>query len=421
GTTDIGISVSRVSSGEFVVLLTDMQNEESATWIIQRMFTAMNEPLQIESTDILLDVRIGVSMYPNDGDDPELLLANAGAALREAKAALGRDVCLYFSQEMNQRSQAQLRMEGQLHRAVKRGELFLEYQPVIDMSTGRISSFEALIRWRHPELGLVTPDNFIPIAENTGLIEAIGWWVLETACRQLNAWQASGHEHLSIAINVSAVQLRNAELADHIIGIVEQTGIIPGSLTIEITESALIHHIDTAVLIITRLSSAGVRVSLDDFGTGYSSLSYLKRFSIDIVKIDRSFLQDFPSHAHDTAIISAIIAMAHSLGLHVIAEGVETEEQLKVLQSLKCDECQGYLFSKPISREQATLLLSNPTNIRRKVWAAGSHEKLVNNSALSGVLNNIVVAAEQHVARVDAHQPEQLRAAGDKNQAFLTK
>ncbi|QDF67063.1 EAL domain-containing protein [Shewanella sp. SNU WT4] len=312
-------------------------------------------------------------------------------------------------------------MEGQLHRAVKRGELFLEYQPVIDMSTGRISSFEALIRWRHPELGLVTPDNFIPIAENTDLIEAIGWWVLETACRQLNAWQASGHEHLSIAINVSAVQLRNAELADHIIGIVEQIGILPGSLTIEITESALIHHIDTAVSIITRLSSAGVRISLDDFGTGYSSLSYLKRFSIDIVKIDRSFLQDFPFHAHDTAIISAIIAMAHSLGLHVIAEGVETEEQLKVLQTLKCDECQGYLFSKPISREQATLLLSNPTNIRRKVWAAGSHEKLVNNSALSGVLNNIVVAAEQHVARVNAHQPEQLRAAGDKNQAFLTK
>lgn len=388
GTTNIGISVSRVSSGEFVVLLTDMQSEESTTWIIQRMFTSMHEPLEVESTEVLLDVRIGVSLYPNDGDDPDLLLANAGAALREAKAAVGRDVCLYFSKEMNLRSQTQLRMEGQLHRAVERGELFLEYQPVIDMSTGRISSFEALIRWRHPELGLVTPDNFIPMAENAGLIEAIGAWVLETACRQLNAWQASGHDHLSMAINLSPVQLRKAELADNIVGIVEQTGITPGSLSIEITESGLIQNLDTAVSIIERLSSVGIRVSLDDFGTGYSSLSYLKRFPIDIVKIDRSFLQDFPSHAHDTAIISAIIAMAHSLGLHVIAEGVETEEQLKVLQSLKCDEIQGYLFSKPISREQATALLSSPSNIRRKVWAAGSHEKLTNNSALSGVLNN---------------------------------
>lgn len=388
GATNIGVSVSRVSSGEFVVLLTDMQSEESTTWIIQRMFAAMNEAVHIESTDVFLDVRIGVSMYPNDGDDPDLLLANAGAALREAKTTVGRDVCLYFSKEMNQRSKTQLRMEGQLHRAIERGELFLEYQPVIDMSTGRISSFEALIRWRHPELGLVTPDNFIPMAENAGLIEAIGDWVLENACRQLKAWQARGHDHLSMAINLSPVQLRKAELAENIVSIVEQTGISPGSLTIEITESALIQNLDTAVSIIDRLSAVGIRVSLDDFGTGYSSLSYLKRFPIDIVKIDRSFLQDFPSHAHDTAIISAIIAMAHSLGLHVIAEGVETEEQLKVLQNLKCDEIQGYLFSRPISREQATALLTSPSNIRRQVWAAGSNDRPVNNSALSGVLNN---------------------------------
>ncbi len=388
GTSNIGISVSRISSGEFVVLLTDMQSDESTTWIIQRMFASMNEPIQIESTEVLLDVRIGASIYPNDSDDPDILLANAAAALREAKSAPGRDVCLYFNKEMSLRSKNQLRMEGQLHRAVERDELFLEYQPVVDMSTGRISSFEALIRWRHPELGLVTPDNFIPMAENAGLIDEIGNWVLKTACRQLKVWQSSGHEHLSMAVNFSAVQLRKSELADLVIDIVEQSGVPPSSITIEITESALIQNLDTAVSIIDGLSNAGLRVSLDDFGTGYSSLSYLKRFPIDIVKIDRSFLRDFPTHAHDTAIISAIIAMAHSLGLHVIAEGVETEEQLHVLQNLKCDEIQGYLFSRPISREQATILLRKPTDIRRRVWESGSNDHAIENSALSGVLNH---------------------------------
>lgn len=388
GTSNIGISVSRISSGEFVVLLTDMQSDESTTWIIQRMFAAMNEPVQIEGTEVLLDVRIGTSIYPNDNDDPDILLANAAAALREAKSAPGRDVCLYFNKEMNLRSQTQLRMEGQLHRAVEREELFLEYQPVVDMSTGRISSFEALLRWRHPELGLVAPDNFIPMAENAGLIDDIGNWVLKTACQQLKVWQSSGHEHLSMAINFSAVQLRKLELADLVINVVEESGVPPASLTIEITESALIQNLDTAVSIIDTLSNSGLRVSLDDFGTGYSSLSYLKRFPIDIVKIDRSFLRDFPTHAHDTAIISAIIAMAHSLGLHVIAEGVETEEQLHVLQNLKCDEIQGYLFSRPISREQATILLAKPTDIRRRVWDAGSSDTAIPNSALSGVLNH---------------------------------
>ncbi len=388
GAENIGVSVSHVNSGEFAVLLTDMQNEESATWIIQRLFASLNEPVQLEGTEVFLDARVGASMYPDDGKDPDILLTNASLALREAKATLGRDVCLYYSKEMNLRSKTQLRMEGELHRALERNELFIEYQPVVSMKTGRIASFEALLRWRHPELGLVSPEDFISIAENAGLIENIGSWVLENACRQLKAWQIAGHDHLTMAVNFSAVQLRKPELAERVLSTVEQVGILPTSLTIEITESALIQNFETAESTINALSRAGMRISLDDFGTGYSSLSYLKHFPIDVVKIDKSFLHDFPDHAHDTAIVSAIIAMVHSLGLHVIAEGVEVDRQLQVLQDLRCDSIQGYLFSKPISREQATALLASPSNIRRRVWATASSDMSVDNAVLAGVLNN---------------------------------
>ena len=388
GTENIGVSVSYVKSGEFVVLLTDMRSEESATWIIQRLFASLSEPVQLEGTEVFLDARAGASMYPGDGKDPDILLTNASLALREAKATLGRDICLYYSKEMNLRSKAQLHMKGQLHRALERNELFIEYQPVVSMKTARIASFEALLRWRHPELGLVSPEDFILIAENAGLIENIGSWVLENACRQLKAWQIAGHEHLTMAVNFSAVQLRKPGLAERVLSIVEQVGILPTSLTIEITESVLIQNFETAETTINALSRAGMRISLDDFGTGYSSLSYLKHFPIDVVKIDKSFLHDFPDHAQDTAIVSAIIAMVHSLGLHVIAEGVEVDRQLQVLQELRCDSIQGYLFSKPIPREQATALLACQSNIRRRVWATAASMVPVDNAVLAGVLNN---------------------------------
>jgi len=387
---NIGISVSRIGGGEFVVLLTDMKDEESTTWVTQRMFAAMREPVELDGNEIVLDARIGISLYPSDSEEPDVLLANAGAALHEAKATHGRDVCLYYSKELNIRSKEQLRMETHLHRAVERNELFLEYQPLVDMRSGIIGGFEALLRWRHPELGMVRPDQFIPMAEHAGLIDDIGDWVLDTACRQLKNWHDAGYEKLSMAINFSAVQLRRVDLSERVVSIVEAAGVTPDRLTAEITESALIQSLETAVSIIDGLDGAGLRVALDDFGTGYSSLSYLKRFPIDVVKIDRSFISDFPSHTHDTAIVSAVIAMAHSLGLKVVAEGVENDRQLQVLQDLQCDEIQGYLFSKPVSREQATALLASPAGIRRMVRAAGQaglaggHDA---DSVIAGVLN----------------------------------
>jgi EAL domain-containing protein (putative c-di-GMP-specific phosphodiesterase class I) len=354
------------------------------------MFAAMREPMQLDGHEVVLDTRMGISLYPADSEDPETLLANAGAALREAKAAAGRDVCLFFSNEMNARSGEQLRVEGHLHRAVERNELFLEFQPLVDMRSGRISGFEALLRWRHPELGLVRPDRFIPMAEHAGLMDDIGDWVLLNASQQLKVWHDAGYEKLMMAINFSAVQLRRSDLAERVISVVESVGVKPGSLTAEITESALVQNLEKAASIVDGLSNAGLRVALDDFGTGYSSLSYLKRFPIDVVKIDRSFIRDFPSHTHDTAIVSAVIAMAHSLGLQVVAEGVENDRQLQVLQNLQCDEIQGYLFSKPVSREQASALLASPADIRRLVRAA-SHAGLTAaqdvDSVVAGVLN----------------------------------
>ena len=388
GIENIGSSVSRNSSGEFVVLLMDMQRQGSATWVMQRMFTAMNESVQLEGTEVFLDVRIGASVYPTDGKDPDTLLSHAGIALREAKSTLGRDICLYYSKEMNEHAKSQLHMKGELHRAVERNELFIEYQPVISMNTGRIASFEALLRWHHPQFGLVSPESFISIAENAGLIENIGNWVLENACRQLKAWHDLGHENLTMAVNFSAVQFRNPGFVKKVTSIVEHAGLMPTSLTLEITESALIQNLDITELTLNELSNAGMRISLDDFGTGYSSLSYLKHFPIDIVKIDKSFLRGFPEHAHDSAIVSAIIAMVHSLGLHVVAEGVEVNHQLQALQNLNCDSIQGYLFSKPIAREQATALLCNPSDIRRRVWDTRVGDSQVENIALAGVINN---------------------------------
>ncbi|MGB5669175.1 MAG: EAL domain-containing protein, partial [Sedimenticolaceae bacterium] len=387
---NIGVSVSRVGGGEFVVLLTDMREEESVTWVSQRMFAAMREPVRLDGHEVVLDTRVGVSLYPADSEEPDTLLANAGAALREAKAAAGRDICMFFSGDMNARSSEQLRLEGHLHRAVERNELFLEYQPLVDMRSGRISGFEALIRWRHPELGLVRPDRFIPMAEHAGLMDDIGDWVLQNASQQLKAWHDAGYEKLVMAINFSAVQLRREDLPERVVAVIERVGVKPGSLTAEITESALVQNLEKAASIVDGLSRAGLRVALDDFGTGYSSLSYLKRFPIDVVKIDRSFIRDFPSHIHDTAIVSAVVAMAHSLGLQVVAEGVENDRQLQVLQNLQCDEIQGYLFSKPVSREHATALLASPAEIRRMVRAASQRGLTAAQdveSLVAGVLN----------------------------------
>lgn len=367
GMDEFTVSVSALGNGEFVVLLTDLPEAESTTWVVQRIFSSLGEVAIVDGHEVLLDTRVGVSIYPNDAEESDQLLANAATALREAQLIQDRQVCLYFSKAMNERSREQLQMQTQLSQALDRGELYLEYQPSINLNDGKIISFEALLRWKHPERGLVRPDVFIPIAEHAGLIDQLGEWVLESATSQLKQWHDMGHGELTVSVNFSALQFRRKDLAERALDIVEQSGLPPSSLVVEITETALIANLDNAVATVEGLSEAGMRIALDDFGTGYSSLSYLKRFPIDIVKIDRSFLRDFPSEAHDTEIVSAIIAIAHNLGLRVVAEGVETDRQFAVLRNLQCDEIQGFLFSKPLSREAAAALLLNPKKIRRIV------------------------------------------------------
>ena len=391
GAGDFEVSVSTIGNGEFTVLLSDIHDAECTTWIVQRLLATIEETVDIDGNEVLLDGRIGVSLFPGDADEPDLLLANSATALREAKASQGRQVCLFYNKTMNQRSKEQLYMETQLHKAIERDELYLEYQPSVNLRTGQISGFEALLRWQHPDLGLVRPDKFIAVAEHAGLIDRIGEWVLQTATRQLKIWHDMGTEDLTIAINFSAFQFRRPDLVDRVVATLEEVGVDPASLMVEITESTLIQNLDTAIEIVEGLSKAGLCIALDDFGTGYSSLSYLKRFPIDVLKIDRSFLRDFPTHAGDTEIVSAIIAIGHSLGLRVIAEGVETDRQLQVLQNMHCDEIQGYLFSRPISREYATSLLLNPTNIRRIVRAASQQvitDLPARVSSIAGVVND---------------------------------
>jgi len=390
GTRDIGVSVSRVGRGEFGILLTDMNESDYTTWIVNRLSSALNEPVELQGSEVFLDVSIGISLYPNDGEEPDALLTNSGAALREAKTAPGRDACVFYSSDMNRRAKQQIDLVCHLHGAVARGDLYLEYQPAVDLRTGRIVALEALVRWRHPELGVVSPELFVPVAEHTGLIDEIGIWVLTTACRQLKVWQEAGHDQLAISVNFSVVQLRKRNLAQRVITTVADEGLSPQSVVVELTETALIQNLDTAVDLLSELNRAGLTIALDDFGTGYSSLSYLKRFPIDVVKIDRSFLCDFPDHAYDRTIVSAIVAMAHSLGLRVVAEGVETEEQLAILQNLQCDEIQGFLFSRPIPREEVTELLAKPAQIRRMVRSSdrfGRGEQQPGESLVAGVLN----------------------------------
>ena len=262
-------------------------------------------------------------------------------------------------------------METELHRAIEREELIVYYQPKVDLKTGNILGMEALVRWQHPQLGVLPPNEFIPLAEQTGLIEKIGHWVIRVACRQVRSWQEAGYGTINVAVNLSPLELRDPELGDRIIALVNELDIPPSALELEITETVVMQSMETAAGTLEKLSKAGLSIALDDFGTGYSSLSYLKRFPLSKVKIDRSFISDFMQESNDAAIVSAIIAMSHSLGLRVVAEGVETDEQLRFLQDLHCDEMQGYLISRPVPREEATDLLARASSIRRMILDYG--------------------------------------------------
>jgi diguanylate cyclase (GGDEF)-like protein/PAS domain S-box-containing protein len=351
-------TVARFGGDEFVVLLPELPSENIAAALAQKILNALFEPMLIQGHELAPACSLGISLYPRDGADGKTLLKNADAALYQAKA-MGRGNYQFYSQEMNARTLDRLTLESGLRHAVERGELQLKYQPQIDLASGATVGVEALLRWHPAGQQLVMPDAFISIAEETGLIVEIGEWVLRTACAQQVAWQRIGMPDLRVAVNLSARQFRQPGLDAMVARVLDQTGCRADRLELEITESVLMDRADSAAQTLQRLSDMGVQLAIDDFGTGYSSLSYLKRFPIHALKIDRSFVSDISAEADDGAIAGAVIALAHSMGLTVVAEGVETPQQRDFLRDLKCDQAQGFYFSEPMPAAALEHLLTN--------------------------------------------------------------
>ena len=350
-----GDTVARLGGDEFLVILTDVGREEDISQVAHKILTTVAEQVSVGKHDLLVTCSIGVSIYPRDGENPQTLLKNADAAMYRAKEQ-GRNGIQYYTAEMNTRAFQRLMLENGLRSALESQEFELHYQPQVSLHSGKIVGMEALLRWHHPELGMISPASFIPLAEDTGLIVPIGEWVLHTACRQIKAWQDAGLPPLRVAVNLSARQLRQNIPA--LVGkALTETGLKPEYLELEITESVAMQHAEASVQTFVTLREMGVRLSIDDFGTGYSSLSYLKRFPINKLKLDQSFVRDIISDPDDAAISETIIALAHSLKLEVIAEGVETESQLNFLQRRDCDAIQGYYFSRPIPAAEVERML----------------------------------------------------------------
>jgi len=317
----------------------------------------VNDPFSLAGQQIYVNASVGIALYPHDGEETHILIKNADTALHRAKEK-GTNIYQLYSPAMNARALERLALENGLRGAVERGELVLYYQPLVDLQACRVVGMEALIRWRHPERGLVPPMDFIPLAEDTGLIMPIGEWVLDSACRQLKKWGDMGLRQLSVAINVSPRQFLQKDLTRFVARTLAETGVVPGLLEFEITEGTIMQDASRAIQTLSEFHGLGIRISIDDFGTGYSSLSYIKKFPIHTLKIDRSFVIDLCENFDDAAIVKAIIAMAHSLKLKVVAEGVETQEQLSFLRALGCDCAQGYLFSRPLPAEEVISFVS---------------------------------------------------------------
>jgi len=353
--------VARFGGDEFIIVLENIQHETLATLIASKVRKALEQPYMIEGRECFITASIGISLYPKDGEDAEALLKNADAAMYQAKEN-GRNNAQHYSQEMNIHSRKRLLLEHELRHAMERNQLVLHYQPQVDLKTGKVLGVEALLRWRHPHLGLIAPVEFIALAEETGLIIPIGQWVIQTATAQAKAWQKEGLPSLRVAVNLSPRQFMEQRVTGMIADILESSGLDPCYLELEITENLIMKDLDNAIATLQGLKSMGVQLAIDDFGTGHSSLSYLKRFPIDRLKIDQSFVRDINTNPNDAAITLAIIAMAHSMKLKVIAEGVETEEQLDYLKSRSCDEIQGFYFSHPLPADEITSVLKKPAD-----------------------------------------------------------
>jgi EAL domain-containing protein (putative c-di-GMP-specific phosphodiesterase class I) len=337
-----------------------MQETSYAATVAQRILKSLSTPFVINGIELNTSSSIGISIYPDDGDKSEVLISNADIAMYKSKES-GRNTYNFFTPDMTARAFERLSMENSLRGALERCEFMLYYQPQVNSETGRITGAEALIRWRHPEKGMIPPGKFIPIAEESGLIIPIGEWVLREACRQNSVWQKECPFPVPVAVNLSAMQFRQTDLAERVANVLRDTGLPPRLLELEITESGVMRDAEAAVSTLQSLKQMGLSISIDDFGTGYSSLSYLKRFPIDKLKIDQSFTRDITTDSDDAAIVAAIIGMAKSLKLRVVAEGVETREQLEFLSSHDCTEIQGYYFCKPIPADEFLQLLLNRT------------------------------------------------------------
>jgi diguanylate cyclase (GGDEF)-like protein/PAS domain S-box-containing protein len=349
-------TVSRQGGDEFVVLLSEVEQSEDAAVTARRMLQTVAEAHFIDHHDLHVTTSIGISVYPDDGMDAETLVKNADTAMYQAKEN-GRQSYQFFKPAMNVRVVERQSIEESLRRALKRREFTLHYQPKINLRTGAITGAEALIRWTHPTRGLVAPGQFIPVAEDCGLILPIGNWVLREACRQARAWEDARLPPLTMAVNISAMQFRSEGFLDGVFAVLKDTRLDPRSLELELTESVLMKHAESTVTILKTLRARGVQVAVDDFGTGYSSLSYLRKFPIDALKIDQSFVRQITTTPDDTAIVTAVISMGRSLNLRVVAEGVETQEELAFLKARQCDEAQGYYFSRPVLSQQFAKLL----------------------------------------------------------------
>jgi len=346
GLVDDLVTVSRVGGDEFVVLLSDLNHPNDAALVAWEIIQHISQPVELGGHSLTLTPSIGIALYPEDGLDFETLFRNADAALYHAKAQ-GRNQYQFFTQQINDDVSHSLVMENALRKGIAEGELRLVYQPQFCMKSMRLYGVEALVRWQHPEQGLVPPDFFIGLAEETGLILDLGAWVMREACLQGQRWREEGFPDIELAVNVSALQFRE-DLVDQVHQVLEETGFPAENLVIEVTESTLMQGASQAIGILNRLKELDVWISLDDFGTGYSSLAYLKRFPLDKLKIDKAFISDLPLDADDSAITRAIISLAQSLNLLTVAEGVETTEQLQYLQALGCDLAQGYLLDRPL-------------------------------------------------------------------------
>jgi diguanylate cyclase (GGDEF)-like protein/PAS domain S-box-containing protein len=355
-----GDMVARIGGDEFTVLLPHNETVDEGLNVAQNILDAFAQPFELEGHELHVSLSIGISSYPDHGETAEILIKRADAAMYYTKSRMKNNYEIY-SEYIDSHSLERLVIENDMRKAIKQNQFQLFYQPKVNSCTGEIIGMEALVRWNHPQRGMISPANFIEIAEETGMIVPLGKWILRTACKQNKEWQDKGYSPFRMAVNLSARQFKRGNLIETITSVLTETGMAAKWLELEITESAIMDSVQDTVDTLNHLKNMGVQVSIDDFGTGYSSLSYLKKLPIDTLKIDQSFVRDLPIHLDDIAIVTAIISMARNLNLHVIAEGVETEEQLSFLQENGCDEIQGYLISKPVpSKEMEKMLEKQP-------------------------------------------------------------